>query len=275
MREKGRREPKVLTPSTQPLPHLSPPRPSAPRRHRPHLQQRRAGRQVQASKARQITFGLAESADYRAVNIERDGVHGTRFSLRGPMGELSVTLRLAGDQHVSNALASLAVAIELGVDPAEAANAVARVAPGTGRGSVSARPRAGHVVDDSYNANPASVLAALETLQRAGVGGRRVAALGDMLELGTEEVRLHKEIGERASELKLDLLVGAGALMANAVEAAQLAGVQAHSTPDSEAAGRLLHTLLEPGDVLLLKGSRGMRMERVLDSLRSGPEGNQ
>ena len=96
--------------------------------------------QRQASNARQITFGLAESADYRAVNIERRGLHGTRFSLHGPMGQLSVTLRLAGDQHISNALASLAVAIELGVDPAVAANSVAGVTPGAGRGLVCSTP---------------------------------------------------------------------------------------------------------------------------------------
>ena len=209
-----------------------------------------------------------------ARRLDRPRLTGSRARIRIGGSQLDIEVPLAGFHQLHNALAAAAAARAMGASLEDIRRGLAGVElPGRRMrietvGEVT-------VVDDSYNANPASVLAALETLQRAGVGGRRVAALGDMLELGTEEVRLHKEIGERASELKLDLLVGAGALMANAVEAAQLAGVQAHSTPDSEAAGRLLHTLLEPGDVLLLKGSRGMRMERVLDSLRSGPEGTQ
>ena len=109
------------------------------------------------------------------------------------MGELPVTLRLAGDQHVSNALASLAVAIELGVEAAAAAHEIAGISPGAGRGMVSPRPEAGRVVDDSYNANPAAVRAAIDVLARES--GHRVLLLGSMLELGEATAQLHREIG--------------------------------------------------------------------------------
>ncbi len=222
--------------------------------------------QQQASKARQITFGLAESADYRAVNIERDGVHGTRFSLRGPMGELSVTLRLAGDQHVSNALASLAVAIELGVDPAEAANAVARVAPGTGRGSVSARPRAGHVVDDSYNANPAAVRAAIDVLAREP--GYRVLVLGSMLELGEMTAALHYEVGAYAAASGIDRLIAVGV---EAMPAAEAFGAGALYFPDQTAMQAAFPSM--PVDhVIWVKGSRAVGLESTVAWLLASEE---
>ena len=141
-----------------------------------------SGWREQAGSARQVTFGLSQSADYCARNIRHGGIEGTYFELRGPDCRESVSLQLAGEQHVSNALAALSVAIELGVAPSQAVAAVASVAPAAGRGALSFRPGGGRVVDDSYNANPAAVRAAIDVLAREP--GHRLMVLGPMMELG-------------------------------------------------------------------------------------------
>ncbi len=222
--------------------------------------------QRQASNARQITFGLAESADYRAVNIERGGLDGTRFSLHGPMGQLSVTLRLAGDQHISNALASLAVAIELGVDPAVAANSVAGVTPGAGRGLVSARPQTGRVVDDSYNANPAAVRAAIDVLAREP--GHRVLLLGSMLELGETTAALHHDIGVYAAASGIDQLITVGV---EATPAADAFGAAALCFSDQKALRAAFPSM--PADhVIWVKGSRATGLESTVAWLLASEE---
>jgi UDP-N-acetylmuramyl pentapeptide synthase len=130
------------------------------------------------------------------------------------------------------------------------------------------------VLDDAYNANPASVAAALQTLASLPTAGRRIAALGDMLELGPTADTLHAEAGARAAELGLDLLVGAGPLMSHAVGAARAAGIRAEAVLDSKGAGDVLLAQLQPGDLLLLKGSRGMKMEAALEPLAALSGGN-
>ena len=217
----------------------------------------------QAHDARQVTFGLADGADYRAVALERDGAQGTRFMFRGPMGELPVVLRLAGDQHVSNALAALAVAIELGVDPVAAADAVAKVTPGAGRGLVALRPEAGRVVDDSYNANPAAVKAAIDVL--ACESGYRVLVLGSMLELGETTEILHREIGAYAAQSGIDQIITVGAEAASAAEAF---GPAALCFQD-QAALQAAFPSLPPDHVIWVKGSRGMGLEHTVAWLLS------
>ena len=212
----------------------------------------------QAHDARQVTFGLADGADYRAVALERDGVQGTRFMFRGPMGELPVVLRLAGDQHVSNALAALAVAIELGVDPVAAADAVAKVIPGAGRGLVALRPEAGRVVDDCYNANPAAVKAAIDVL--ACESGYRVLVLGSMLELGETTEILHREIGAYAAQSGIDQIITVGAEAASAAEAFGPAALCFQDQSALQAA----FPSLPPDHVIWVKGSRGMGLEHTV-----------
>ena len=220
----------------------------------------------QAGEARQVTFGLTESADYRAVKVEHDGVRGTRFVLRGPMGELPVTLRLAGDQHVSNALASLAVAIELGVEAEAAAHEIAGISPGAGRGMVSPRPEAGRVVDDSYNANPAAVRAAIDVLARES--GHRVLLLGSMLELGEATAQLHREIGAYAAASGVDQLIAVGV---EAAPAAKAFGAAALYFPDQSALQNAFPSL--PADhVIWVKGSRAMGLERTVSWLLTPEE---
>ena len=212
----------------------------------------------QAGTARQVTFGLAEDADYRATEIEHRGIEGSHFKLLTPAGSESVSLQLAGEQHVKNALAALAVAIEIGVAPSAAAVAVQAGGAGTGRGAVSHLAGGGTVVDDSYNANPAAVNAALEVLSRQP--GYRVLVLGPMLELGQDSQSLHQEVGRYARQLGIDQLITVGD---EAAPAAEAFGPDALCFADQTALQRDFPTL--PSDhTIWVKGSRGAGLEHTV-----------
>ena len=212
----------------------------------------------QAGTARQVTFGLAEDADYRATEIEHRGIEGSHFKLLTPAGSEAVSLQLAGEQHVKNALAALAVAIEIGVAPSAAAVAVQAVGAGTGRGAVSHLAGGGTVVDDSYNANPAAVNAALEVLSRQP--GYRVLVLGPMLELGQDSQSLHQEVGRYARQLGIDQLITVGD---EAAPAAEAFGPDALCFADQTALQRNFPTL--PSDhTIWVKGSRGAGLEHTV-----------
>ena len=221
---------------------------------------------AQAGSSRQVTFGLSESADYRATDIDHQGLEGTEFRLEGPTFSVSVSLRLAGDQHVSNALAALAVAIELGVAPQHAADGVARVTAGVGRGAITRRAGGGMVIDDTYNANPAAVKAALDVLARES--GYRVLLLGPMLELGATSEALHTDVGRYAREKDIDLLITVGD---EAAPAAEAFGGSALSFSDQIS----LHSdfpALPEEHVLWVKGSRAAGLERTVAWLLSSEE---
>ena len=212
----------------------------------------------QAGTARQVTFGLAEDADYRATEIEHRGIEGSHFKLLTPAGSEAVSLQLAGEQHVKNALAALAVAIEIGVAPSAAAVAVQAVGAGTGRGAVSHLAGGGTVVDDGYNANPAAVNAALEVLSRQP--GYRVLVLGPMLELGQDSQSLHQEVGRYARQLGIDQLITVGD---EAAPAAEAFGPDALCFADQTALQRDFPTL--PSDhTIWVKGSRGAGLEHTV-----------
>lgn len=221
---------------------------------------------AQAGSSRQVTFGLSESADYRATDIDHQGLEGTEFRLEGPTFSVSVSLRLAGDQHVSNALAALAVAIELGVAPQHAADGVARVTAGVGRGAITRRAGGGMVIDDTYNANPAAVKAALDVLARES--GYRVLLLGPMLELGATSEALHTDVGRYAREKDIDLLITVGD---EAAPAAEAFGGSALSFSDQIS----LHSdfpALPEEHVVWVKGSRAAGLERTVAWLLSSEE---
>jgi len=208
------------------------------------------------------------TAPVRATRVEDRGLQGTVATVALYEHTVDVDIRLPGAHQLHNALAAAAAARALGASTEDIAAGLASVDVPGRRMKVS---RVGDVlvVDDAYNANPASVAAALRLL--AGASGRRIAAVGDMLELGDTGPDLHADVGRLAADLGLDYLVGTGPLMAHAVDAARAAGLPAEHATDSDDAGTILARLVGPGDVLLIKGSRGMRMERVLDSLAPAP----
>jgi UDP-N-acetylmuramoyl-tripeptide--D-alanyl-D-alanine ligase len=219
--------------------------------------------------ARVLTYGRAAGADVRATGEIVEDARGLAFTLEAGGARRPVTLGLAGRHNVTNALAAAAAGVALGFDLDEIARGLAAARPVAGR---SAWRDAGdiRILDDTYNANPVSLQAALETAAagRAAIGGRLVVVLGDMLELGTVTEEAHRAAGRAVVAAGADELVGVGRHAQLAVEAARAAGLAdvEHVMTFEDTVAHLLKRLA-PGDTVLVKGSRGMRLERVVDAL--------
>jgi UDP-N-acetylmuramoyl-tripeptide--D-alanyl-D-alanine ligase len=213
-----------------------------------------------------IWFGRDRRHDVSAENW-RGSIAGMRFDLRLGGRSVDIALPLAGPHHVMNFMAAAAVAHRLGITPEAIAIAAAGIEPPLHRGQVLRCGESVTIVDDSYNASPDAVAAAMTTLGLAA--GRRVLFLGDMLELGDASAGLHREVGEKLAG-RVDAVVGVGPMAKHVVEAARASGMDEsalHHFADSETAAAAAADLARPGDTILVKGSRGMRMERVLDAL--------
>lgn len=225
-----------------------------------------------ANGVRRLLFGTATGAEVRAEAIQPDH-EGIAFSLLLPTGRFSVRLSLPGRHNVHNALAAAAAASALGVAPETIVRGLEAFRPGRGRMDVIHLPDDITVLEDFYNANPLSVRAALVALDELGGKGRRIAVLGDMLELGSEAARLHREIGsEAARRCDFLLLLGemAGETAAGAAEG-KMPTEHIRTAASHAEAVAALDNLLQPGDRLLVKGSRGMKMEKICAALRERP----
>jgi len=215
---------------------------------------------LRASKRRIVTYGLARGAEVRPARLEDRGAEGARIEVRGfpPF-----TLRLIGRHQVGNALAALAVAREYRLEPEAVTEALAAVAPLPGRMEARAA-RGGMLLIDCYNANPDSSRAALSTLARWPGSKRRIAILGDMLELGTAAKRLHREVGAAVQRAELWTV---GAHAADYAAGARRAGIRVRAFRDKAEVAAALREALAPGTVALLKASRGAALEDVLQGL--------
>ncbi len=215
---------------------------------------------------RWISFGLDEQADVHAHSIETTAT-GTRFSLVTPDGEVSADLQLLGTHNVVNALAAAAAAWGLGVPADTIARGLALVRPAPGRLVARQLPSGALLIDDTYNANPASVTAAIEAATNSG---RMVwLALGDLGELGPEAREWHARLGREAREAGVKALYTVGGL---AAEAGQAYGEGAQSFETIEAMSAALADALPGEAVLVVKGSRAARMERVVEALTASRE---
>jgi UDP-N-acetylmuramoyl-tripeptide--D-alanyl-D-alanine ligase len=235
--------------------------------------------------ARVVTFGTGATADVRASDVRVDDLGRAAFTLRTAGVEVPVQLRLIGAHHVSNALAAIAVAVNAGMTPADAAAAVAAAVPASRwRMELTERPDGVVVINDAYNANPESMRAALEALAAVGSSrsGRTFAVLGHMAELGPTEQAEHETIGRLAAKLAVARVVAVGEAARPIERAAALEGSwhgEANWVPDAEAAVRVLRNELRAGDVVLVKASRAAGLERVgvaLAEVRAedGPDGS-
>jgi UDP-N-acetylmuramoyl-tripeptide--D-alanyl-D-alanine ligase len=212
--------------------------------------------------------GAAE-AEYRLQDVTaRAGLPGTRFRLVTPEGVSEVELPLHGAYNAENFLAAAAAAHALGVPLAELAAAAVAAAPVGGRGAVQPLASGATLVDDSYNSNPVALRKALESARALG-GERHWAVLGDMLELGPQAPAFHREEGEAAARLGFSPVVGVGELCQQLVAGAAAGGAETAWFADAEAAGPWAAAALRPGDVVLVKGSRGVHLERVVAALRA------
>jgi UDP-N-acetylmuramoyl-tripeptide--D-alanyl-D-alanine ligase len=228
---------------------------------------RRVGEAFRARGGEVAWFGRDPANEVSAENW-RGTVDGMRFDLRLAGKTLDVALPLPGPHFLSNFLAAAASAHHFGVTPEEISEAALEMKAASHRGQVLRLGQGVTVLDDCYNSNPAAVeaaVAALDMLAR----GRRVAILGDMLELGPRGPELHLETGRKVAA-RLDALVAVGPLARHFLDGAREAGLAGEALvafPDSPSTAAAAPGLVRPGDAVLVKGSRGVRMEQVVDAL--------
>jgi UDP-N-acetylmuramoyl-tripeptide--D-alanyl-D-alanine ligase len=217
--------------------------------------------------ARVITYGRAPGATVGLAGDPADEPEGLRLALETGGRRAEARLAFAGAHNATNALAAAGAGLALGLDLEEIARGLAQARPVKGR--CVWRPAGGvRILDDTYNANPASVKAALDTAAAHRGAHRLVVVLGDMLELGALTEGAHREAGRQVAAAGAAEFVGMGPQARLAVEAARAAGLaEAAHTLTTEDTVAFLLKRLTPGDLVLVKGSRGMRMERVADAL--------
>jgi UDP-N-acetylmuramoyl-tripeptide--D-alanyl-D-alanine ligase len=217
--------------------------------------------------ARIVRYGFSADAGVRADTVTSAGVEGMRFRLRTPAGERSLTIPTLGRLSVHNATAAAAVGLAAGLDLDQIGAALAGGWAAPHRVEL-VRLRGATVIDDSYNASPGSVTAALDLL--AGLPGRRVAVLGEMLELGDGHEPGHEAVGDVAGRTA-ELLVVVGRDASGIVAGARAAGLdpsRIHHVADADEALDALRPRLRDGDVVLVKASRGIGLDRLVDQLR-------
>jgi UDP-N-acetylmuramyl pentapeptide synthase len=211
-----------------------------------------------------VLFGEGRDAELRATDVRAEGLAGLRFTALYEGERADVALPIPGRQLVPAALAALGAARALGVPLAEAAVALGTLEQPAHRMQVR-RGADVTVIDDSYNSSPAAVHAALAVLR--DVSGRRIAVLGDMLELGPLSADAHEAVGRDAAR-STEILIGIGELARTAVDAARAAGMaEAFWASEPGEALVVLRRLQQPGDTILVKGSHSLALDRLADTL--------
>jgi UDP-N-acetylmuramoyl-tripeptide--D-alanyl-D-alanine ligase len=216
---------------------------------------------------RVVYFGSGPIADPQILSVDEDlkGLH-IRYRAREHEGDF--TLHMLGAHNASNALAGLAVALEAGVDLDAAVKAIASLTAGDKRGQVIEIGGA-TILNDSYNSNPEALRSMIHTLAARPAAGRRILVAGEMLEMGEHSPALHIAAGRAAAEAGLDLVVAVQGNAEHLATTACAGGVPAVFLRDAETAGQWLAQNLRTGDVVLVKGSRGVHLERAIEAVKS------
>ena len=222
---------------------------------------------------RTVTFGLSAAAEVRGSDVEHLGLDGMAATVTTPRGEMRMRTPLLGTGNLLNLLAAAAVAIELGVPLPAIADRAASMAPAPHRGELLRLPGGITLIDDSYNSSPAALKRSLETLHAATGSARKIAVLGEMLELGAHAERLHQECGRAAAAAGLSLLIAVGGdgaqWLADSARRAGMAESAVLFVPTSNEASEIALRKVRPGDLILVKGSRGIRTDLVVDRLKA------
>ena len=219
-----------------------------------------------------FTYGIDHQADFRARDIAERGLLGSRFRLEAEGTTRELELSLPGRHNLENLLAAIATARAAGISWEGIEAGVKKVQPGYHRG-ITIPYRGATLYDDSYNSNPYALGRALELLSQAEAQ-RRIVVAGDMLELGGDELRFHEDVG-RAIPKNIDVVIGVGRRSKSLLEGAAAAGVSAdalHHFDDAEAAGRFLEGFINPGDLVLIKASRGIGLDRTVAMLQEAAQ---
>lgn len=211
-----------------------------------------------------VTFGLSENSDFTAHSISTNNEDRTSFTIKYEEGELPATVFALGKHMVSNALCAAAIGKHFGLADEEIAQGIEAYKPAGSRQNVIKTPKL-TIIDDCYNANPASMKASIETL--SGFTGRRVAILGDMKELGETERELHREIGRFAVEKKLDFVIAVGDLALNIYKEAR-PYIDCEWFQTVEEAKLELYEMLTIGDTVLVKASHSMKFEDIVEYIK-------
>lgn len=217
-------------------------------------------------KGKVVRFGIKRSAEVCAQKIRLNGAEGSTFELVvGSVGE-PVTFPLVGEHNIYNALGAAAAAMERGISPSQAAAALSSIAPPDKRGQV-LHLHGATIINDCYNSNPRALEAMIDTLASMKAE-RRILVVGEMLELGPTAEALHRECGKHAADKKIDVVIGVRGMARAVAEAACGSGTQAQFVETPEQAGEWLARNLRQGDAVLLKASRGVKLERALEMLQ-------
>jgi UDP-N-acetylmuramoyl-tripeptide--D-alanyl-D-alanine ligase len=220
-----------------------------------------------------ITYAVDDaSAQYRAMNIRERGLLGTRFTLVAEGAERELELVLPGRHNLENLLAAIATARCAGISWDGIERGVRAVRPAYHRGVIVEWKNA-TIYDDTYNSNPYALGRALELMAQADVTGRRIAVIGDMLELGEQELQFHRDSGANIPRT-VDVVCGVGTRSRALLDGARAAGFeesQLRHFTDAEAAGAFLRAFVQPGDLVLIKGSRGVGLDRAVAMLEEQP----
>jgi UDP-N-acetylmuramoyl-tripeptide--D-alanyl-D-alanine ligase len=218
-------------------------------------------------KGKVVTYGLAPTADVRAENIRTLGAEGSTFDVVVGGCRENATLPLVGTHNIHNVLAAVAVGLDRGLTPSQAAGALASIAPPDKRGEVVQLDNI-TVINDCYNSNPKALEAMVDAVA-AMPAARRIVVAGEMLELGPAGEDMHRGAGRYMARKKIDLLVGVRGLAQQIVESARQSGMRAEFMATPEEAGEWLARETRDGDVVLLKASRGVKLERALEIWKS------
>lgn len=218
-------------------------------------------------KGKVVMYGTKPAANVRAENIRLNGASGSEFDIVVGGSRQRARFSLVGEHNILNALAAVAVGLEKGIALPGAAAALESIGPSDKRGEVL---QLGNitVVNDCYNSNPKALAAMVDALA-AMPAKRRIVVAGEMLELGPSGEAMHRDAGRQIAERKIDVLVGVRGLAHAAVQAAQEAGIRAEFVDTPEEAGDWLAREVRAGDVVLLKASRGVKLEKALEILKS------
>jgi UDP-N-acetylmuramoyl-tripeptide--D-alanyl-D-alanine ligase len=225
---------------------------------------------------RKVSYGIDHDADYRAVGIRERGLLGTRFTLKAERSNREFDLALPGRHNLENLLAAIATARSLGISWDSVERGISEVKPAYHRGVVV--PWNGATIyDDTYNSNPYALAKTLELMAQADVKGRRIAVIGDMLELGEKELDFHRDSGKNIPR-SVDVVVGVGPRSKALLEGAKSAGFNAdalHHFDDAESAGKFLMSFLKSGDLVLVKASRGIGLDKIVTMMQPEAAGSK
>jgi len=219
-----------------------------------------------------VTFGMESAADYKVQNIQDLGIDGSTFTVHHGHGDIHFALPMFGTHNISNALAAITVGASHEVPWNEIQAAIAELKPEKMRGQVTRFHEGIAAIDDSYNSNPRALTEMIRFIGKLQAFSRKIIVAGEMLELGTESAELHQACGREAAMAGADIVIGVQG-MANEI----LAGARASGIPeeklkfmaDASDAGEFLAQIARSGDVILIKGSRGVKLEKAMNALRA------